>query len=54
VARVLVELDADIVNLNEVEDCMVMEELLAQMPEGHGYKLYLVQGSDTATGSISN
>lgn len=52
VARVLQELDADIVNLNEIEDCDILDELLAQLPEGHGYRYYMVQGGDVATGTL--
>lgn len=54
VARVLSELDADIVNLNEIEDCEVLTELLAQLPKGHGYRYYMVQGGDVATGTMVN
>lgn len=50
IARVLEELDADIVNLNEIEDCEILEELLAQLPSDHGYRYYMVQGGDVATG----
>jgi hypothetical protein len=46
------ELDADIVNLNEIEDCEVLKELLAQLPKGHGYRYYMVQGGDVATGTV--
>lgn len=50
VAGVVAELDADIVNLNEVEDCNVLHDLLELLPFNHGYKFYMVQGEDGATG----
>ncbi len=50
VAKVLIDLDADIINLNEVEDCAILDELLARFPKDHGYRYYMVQGQDTATG----
>lgn len=50
VASVIDQLDADIVNLNEVEDCNVLSDLLDMLPEGHGYRFYLIPGEDNATG----
>lgn len=50
-AQVIAELDADIVNLNEVEDCDILEALVAALPKGHRYKYYMVQGDDVSTGT---
>ncbi|KXS10562.1 DNase I-like protein [Gonapodya prolifera JEL478] len=41
--------DADIVHLSEVESCDALERLVALLP-GMGYRYYLVQGRDVATG----
>lgn len=50
VAAVIAKIDADVVNLNEVEDCRVLRVLLDLLPEGHGYLPYLVASRDSATG----
>jgi endonuclease/exonuclease/phosphatase family metal-dependent hydrolase len=50
VAQVITALDADIYNLNEVENCSVLDDLLSFLPEDHGYRFYLVNGEDSATG----
>lgn len=52
VATVLYELDADIIQMNEVEDCTALNAVITQL-EALGdstYKPYLVKGTDTATG----
>ncbi|KAJ1567864.1 hypothetical protein HK405_004487, partial [Cladochytrium tenue] len=52
VASVIYDLDADILHLNEVEDCTVLKAVITQL-EALGdstYKPYLVKGTDTATG----
>lgn len=51
-ADVITELDADIYNLNEVEDCEVLHDLLELLPKNHGYRFYLVNGEDVSTGNI--
>lgn len=50
VANIITILDADIINLNEIEDCRVLHELLNYLPKNHGYKYYMVPGKDTNTG----
>ena len=44
-----VKIDADIVHFNEVEDCRVLRLLMDMLP-GHGYRAYLVPGTDNMTG----
>lgn len=44
------KLNADIIHLNEIEDCRVLRILMDLMPENHGYRAYLVPGTDTMTG----
>ena len=46
----LLKINADIVHLNEVEDCRVLHVLMDLLPAGHGYRAYLVAGTDTMTG----
>lgn len=53
IAEVIVKLDADIYNLNEVEDCQILQDLLSLLPAGHGYACYMVKGEDAATGQRS-
>jgi len=50
VAGVLQQIDADIVSLEEVQDCTVLQALIDQLPGDIGYKPYLVKGTDTGTG----
>lgn len=49
VASVVQEINADIVGFQEVQDCDVLQQLVARIPNG-GYKYYLIKGTDTATG----
>ncbi|GAB9477675.1 hypothetical protein Gpo141_00014796, partial [Globisporangium polare] len=51
IAKVIVQLDSDMLQLNEVEDCFVLQTLIKKI-EALGdftYKPYLVRGTDTAT-----
>lgn len=50
VAQVLDKLDADIINLQEVEDCGTLEELRKAMRDGDSYRVYMREGTDTALG----
>jgi len=52
VAQVLAALDLDIIGLQEVKNCEVLVRLIEEMKLGGavGYKHYLKQGTDTATG----
>mmetsp|Transcript_16917 Transcript_16917/g.23541 ORF Transcript_16917/g.23541 Transcript_16917/m.23541 type:complete len:364 (-) Transcript_16917:50-1141(-) len=55
IARVIYELNADIINLVEVEDCIVLNELIGILEQLDSslqgkYKPYLIQGTDSATG----
>lgn len=50
VADMLASLDADIIHLDEVEDCRVLHALISLLPLDHGYKPYLVAGRDHITG----
>ena len=50
IALALARVDADVVNVAEVQDCAVLRRLLALLPAGHGYEPYLRFGADTATG----
>ena len=50
VLKLITKLDADIVHLNEVEDCRVLEAILRLLPPGHGYAAYMTPGTDTMTG----
>lgn len=43
-------INADIIHLNEIEDCRILRLLMDLMPENHGYKAYVVPGTDTMTG----
>lgn len=43
-------LDADLVHLNEVEDCRVLSALLSLLPPGHGYSAHMIPGTDSMTG----
>lgn len=50
VGNVIRAIDADIVNLVEVEDLAVLERLNADYLRGMGYTAYLIDGRDTYTG----
>jgi endonuclease/exonuclease/phosphatase family metal-dependent hydrolase len=52
IASVIKSLDADIVQLNEVEDCTVLEAVITQLQAlgDSSYQPYLVRGTDTSTG----
>jgi len=50
IATTLRELNADIINLCEVQDCNVLSVLVNAIGSSYGYKGYLVKGTDTATG----
>lgn len=50
VASEIKRLNADIVNLIEVEGCDVLDALLESVGKEYGYKRYLIQGDDTYTG----
>lgn len=52
-AEVLRGINADFVNIVEVEDCTMLEKLNAKLPELQ-YKHYLIKGTDTATGTTNN
>ncbi|ETP51641.1 hypothetical protein F442_03250 [Phytophthora nicotianae P10297] len=55
IASVIKSLDADIIQLNEVEDCTVLEAVITQL-EALGdstYKPYVIRGADTSTGQNS-
>eukprot|EP01102_Stenamoeba_stenopodia_P010063 TRINITY_DN2991_c0_g2_i1.p1 TRINITY_DN2991_c0_g2~~TRINITY_DN2991_c0_g2_i1.p1 ORF type:complete len:350 (-),score=69.13 TRINITY_DN2991_c0_g2_i1:233-1282(-) len=43
-------LNADIVSLEEVQDCSALQRLLSYMNPNTGYVPYLISGTDTATG----
>lgn len=46
----LLRTDSDIVHLNEVEDCRVLRVIMDLLPKNHGYRAYLVRGTDNMTG----
>jgi len=50
VAKELQKVNADIVNLIEVEGCEVLQTLVDYIGEEYGYKYYLIPGTDTYTG----
>lgn len=50
VAKTIYKLDADIVNVLEVESCRTLARMLAFMPPGHGYRPYVVRSADDCTG----
>lgn len=50
IAVQITKIDADIINLAEVEDCRVLRVLCDVLPDGHGYQPYLLSSSDHATG----
>eukprot|EP01120_Amphizonella_sp_Union-15-10_P001504 TRINITY_DN1162_c0_g1_i1.p1 TRINITY_DN1162_c0_g1~~TRINITY_DN1162_c0_g1_i1.p1 ORF type:complete len:351 (-),score=31.51 TRINITY_DN1162_c0_g1_i1:43-1095(-) len=49
IARIIDNFNADIVALQEVEDCYVLTQLILLIPF-KGYKPYMLKGTDTATG----
>lgn len=49
VVTLLDRLNADIVHLNEVEDCRVLRMLMEMLPPGHGYRAYMIAGTDSMT-----
>ncbi|KAG7391594.1 hypothetical protein PHYPSEUDO_004096 [Phytophthora pseudosyringae] len=55
IASVIKSLDADIIQLNEVEDCTVLEAIITQLKTlgDSTYQPYLVRGADTSTGQNS-
>ncbi|KAF1325464.1 hypothetical protein FI667_g9174, partial [Globisporangium splendens] len=55
VAKVIKSLDSDIIQMNEVEDCAVLNAVIVQLEllGDATYKPYLVRGTDTATGQNS-
>lgn len=52
IASVIKSLNADILQINEVEDCTVLEAVITRLQAlgDSTYKPYLVRGTDTATG----
>jgi len=50
IATELSRLNADIISLEEVQDCTALKTLISYMPEDSGYVPYLVKGTDTSTG----
>ncbi|GMF53247.1 unnamed protein product [Phytophthora fragariaefolia] len=55
IAAVIKSLNADIVQINEVEDCTVLESVITKLGAlgDSTYKPYLVRGTDTSTGQNS-
>jgi len=51
-ASVIRNLNADLLALEEVEDCTVLSRLVALLPN-LGYRHYLIKGTDTATGLLN-
>jgi len=49
VASAVADINADIIGFQEVQDCDVLAQLVARIPNGR-YRHYLVRGTDTATG----
>jgi len=50
VAAVVQELNADVISLEEVQDCNVLQALNNLLPSNFGYLPYLIKGTDSATG----
>jgi len=50
VAKVIQEVNADIISLEEVQDCDALGALIELLPSDFGYKPYLIKGTDSATG----
>eukprot|EP01137_Pigoraptor_chileana_P012024 Opistho-2@63798 len=48
VAEIIRDLDADVLNLVEVEDCYILEQLNSRL-SGMGYRYYVSRNTDTAT-----
>ncbi|KAG7384005.1 hypothetical protein PHYBOEH_009669 [Phytophthora boehmeriae] len=55
IASVIKDLDSDIIQLNEVEDCTVLDAVVLQLAAlgDSTYRPYLVRGTDTSTGQNS-
>ncbi|MEZ5359645.1 MAG: lamin tail domain-containing protein [Candidatus Zixiibacteriota bacterium] len=49
IAQIIKSMNADIVNLVEVENIEVLESMINNHLAGYGYKAYLVEGTDTYT-----
>jgi len=50
VVKEIQSLDADIIALEEVEDCDTLREIISQLPSSFGYAPYMHLGDDTYTG----
>jgi len=50
IAKVIEQMNADIVNIVEVENCGVLQMVINKIGAQSGYLPYLVKGTDTATG----
>lgn len=50
IAQEIETLNADIVSLEEVQDCSALNRLISYMQSNSGYVPYLISGTDTATG----
>ncbi len=50
IAEVIKSINADIINLVEVENIEVLQSMINEHLQGYGYKAYLVNGKDTYTG----
>ncbi|OWZ12168.1 Endonuclease uclease phosphatase [Phytophthora megakarya] len=55
IASVIKSLNSDIIQINEVEDCTVLEAVITQLKAlgDSTYKPYLIKGADTSTGQNS-
>lgn len=50
IAKVVEDMDADILVLQEVESCAVVESMVSHISFGDQYRVYMIRGTDTATG----
>jgi len=50
IAKAILELNADILSLEEVQDCDALQTLLDALPSDMGYLPYMIKGTDSATG----
>lgn len=48
--QLISKLDADIIHFNEIEDCRLLHVLMDLLPDKHGYRAYLIPGTDEMTG----
>jgi exonuclease III len=48
--QLILKLDADIIHFNEIEDCRILHVLMDLLPKNHGYRAYLIPGTDSMTG----